>query len=79
MISFHYRPVIDKSELEFKRSGYLKGVNEFLNSESLKKLVHSGNRVVFITHARLKKYAKCFKIPDYIWFANNKPYQDMFI
>lgn len=79
LISFHYRPVIDKSEQEFKKSEYLKCVNEFLNSESLKKLVHSGNRVVFITHARLKKYAKFFKIPNYICFANNKPYQDMFI
>ena len=72
LISFHYRPSIDKSEYDFKRSEYIRKVNEFLNCKQLKDLVSDGNKVVFITHARLKKYANCFSIPNYIEFANDK-------
>ena len=79
LISFHYRPSIDKSEYDFKRSEYIRKVNEFLNCKQLKDLVSDGNKVVFITHARLKKYANCFSIPNYIEFANDKSHQDVFV
>ena len=79
LISFHYRPVeLYKDNQSFLSSDYLHGVNEFLNSDELKKLSKDVN-IVFIPHARYKKYVGWFDVPKYISVKDTEQFQDVFV
>ena len=67
LFSFHYRngqPFSSKGE--FMRTDYYKGINQLLGDSRLKKLSDSGVKVVFMLHARFKKYTDVFNVPSYI-------------
>lgn len=75
-ISFHWRVggELDYSQNAFRRSSYLKDINELLNSQELKNLVDSGVKVCFLPHARFLKYVKSFKVPKYVEVPIEKPF-----
>lgn len=62
----------------FKKSDYLKNINEFLSSDKLKSLADCGVRIIFIPHARFNKYSEHFKVPEYIINNPDIPFQDLF-
>ena len=79
LISFHYRPwELYNNDNSFASSEYLSGVNEFLNSREIKNLAKE-LKVVFIPHARYKKYISWFEVPSYISVQSEEQFQDVFV
>ena len=79
LISFHYRPwELYKTDQSFLNSDYLRKVNEFLNSTELHELAQDDD-LVFIPHARYKKYLCWFDVPRYVTVGNTEKFKDMFV
>ena len=72
-ISFHWRLNGVSS------NGYLKNINELLNSKELKNLANSGINIWFLPHAKFMKHIKLFKVPSYIEVPIGKPFQDILV
>lgn len=66
-----------KDDQSFINSEYFSKINEFLNSRELKKL-SKNLKLVFIPHARYRKYLNWFDVPNYIHIEADDQFQDVF-
>ena len=79
-ISFHWRKNLDEKQDKFAASDYLKDINNLLGCNEMKELANkSGTKIWFLPHARIMKFLRFFKIPDYVEVPKDKQFQDILV
>lgn len=79
LITFHWRNTeLNKNELLFRNSDYLKNINLLLNDDKVK-IISQKCDIIFMYHSMFSKYKKYFKVPKYIKYGSDVQFQDMLV